>query len=93
MQILRSHLKIILLIGITVWLIACGGGGGGGGGGGSDGGNKCGTVIDIGLNDIADGVLEAGDCRVDDIFPGTGNDNFVDEYRVTLSTGAYWISP
>ncbi len=35
MRFLRPSLKIILLIGFSTWLAACGGGGGGGGGGGT----------------------------------------------------------
>ncbi len=86
MDILRPYLKIILLIGITTWLVACGGSGSGGGGDdGND--NACGTVVDIDPNSIVDATLEDGDCRVDDIFPGAGDPSFVDEYRVTLTTG------
>ena len=80
--------NIIKLIGMffaLALLSACGGGGGGGGGGGND--NTCGTVVDIGVNSVVDGFLQGGDCRVDDIFPGSGDTSFVDEYRVTLTTG------
>ncbi len=75
--------NIISYIGLgfaLVLLSACGESGGGGS-------NKCGTVINIGLNSSVEGTLENGDCRADDIFPGTGDMTFVDEYRITLNNG------
>jgi hypothetical protein len=83
MSLHRPFLRIISLIGITTWLIACGGGGGGGG---ND--NPCGTVVDIGPNSIIDGKLEAGDCRASDVDHSTSDQSFVDEYRVTLNSMA-----
>ena len=85
MQILRPYLKSILLIGIATWLIACGGGGGGGDGDGDA--NQCGTVVDISENAFVEGRLEAGDCTVNDLFPGANDASFVDEFRVTIPAG------
>jgi hypothetical protein len=84
MRLYRPFLRIISLIGITTWLIACGGGGGGSSGDGSND-NPCGTVVDIGPNSITDGVLEAGDCRASDVDHSTSDPSFVDEYRITLN--------
>jgi len=55
-----------------------------GGGGGS---NACGTVTEIGPNESAAGNLETTDCRIEDMFPGSGDMTYADEYRVTLSSG------
>ena len=84
-------MKIVMqfLFGLSFVVIsACGGGGGSGGGDDpvapiND--NLCGTVVDIGSNDIIDGVLETGDCRVSDVDPTSGDTSFVDEYRITLN--------
>ena len=72
----------IALLGIVGLLSSCGGGGGGGG---ND--NPCGTVVDISENAFVNGRLEAGDCTINDLFPGAMDPTFVDEYRVTIATG------
>ena len=51
------------------------------------GGNTCGTVTDISANSSTAGNLETSDCRIEDMFPGSGDTTYVDEYRVTLSSG------
>jgi hypothetical protein len=43
-------------------------------------------VVDIGPSSIVEGVLEAGDCRVTDLDPTSGDTSFADEYRVTLNS-------
>jgi len=87
MDILRPYLKIISLIGITTWLVACGGSGSGGGGGDDGNDNACGTVVDISENAFVNGRLEASDCTVNDLFPGAMDPTYVDEYRVTIAIG------
>ena len=83
--------KVFLFLCISL-LVACGGGGGGGSDDGDDddssvsGANPCGTVVDIGPNSIINGMLEAGDCRVTDFDPTSGDASFADEYRVTLTS-------
>ncbi len=50
--------------------------------------NACGTVIDIGVNNLVSGRLENSDCQYFSVFPETGGGDFsyVDEFRVTLAT-------
>ena len=54
---------------------------------GGGGGNACGTVIDISPNSTTMGTLEAGDCTGENLDPGSNDTTFVDEFRVTLSSG------
>lgn len=55
--------------------------------------NPCGTVNTILPNDILKGRLEDGDCRANEIAPGTPLPSFVDEISVTLfSSGTLTIT-
>jgi hypothetical protein len=83
MRLQQLFTKIILIISLSVWLSACGGGGGGESVAND---NLCGTVVDIGPSSIVEGVLEAGDCRLTDLDPTSGDTSFADEYRVTLNS-------
>ena len=78
---MRNLSEFIAALALLLIMAGCGGGGGGGG---ND--NPCGTVVDIGPNSIIDGVLEAGDCRVSDLDPTSGDTSFADEYRITLNS-------
>jgi hypothetical protein len=84
MILLQAIKGVFFLTILSVWLAACGGGG-------SSSNKPCGSVVDIGPNSKVDGVLQDGDCRVDDIFPGEDDSSFVDEYRITLTTGGTLI--
>jgi len=78
----KFMLKGFALLGIVGLLSSCGGGGGGGG---ND--NPCGTVVDISENAFVNGRLEAGDCTINDLFPGAIDASFADEFRVTIPVG------
>ena len=55
--------------------------------------NPCGTVNTILPNDVLDGRLEDGDCRTNEIAPGTPLPSFADEISVTLfSSGTLTIT-
>ena len=64
------YLAVIPLIALGVLSIVGKGGGGGGGGGGGVG--TCGSIIDIDPNSTTNGTLSSGDCTIDDLFPGSG---------------------
>ena len=63
--------------------------------GGSDnsgaGGNQlaagCGVVTNISQNGMLSGRLEDGDCTIAEVFPGSNDPTFVDEYRVVVNPG------
>jgi len=78
----------VIAIFLTLVLSACADGG-------SDGGDVgvtpnqqqavvCEPVIDITPASSTNGELTPSDCRVENLFPGSGDFTFVDQYRVTL---------
>jgi len=73
-------------------LAACGGGGGGGGSTAPPPGGACTGPVDIAPASATAGTLASGDCTIEALLPGTGDQSFVDLYRVTLpSSGRYTI--
>jgi N-acetylneuraminic acid mutarotase len=82
------HFRAISLCAFTaLGMSGCGGGGGGGGGGGSGGGgmSACGSSTAIDPNSTTTAALTAGDCTLNDLFPGSGDSSLVDQYSITLS--------
>jgi hypothetical protein len=53
----------------------------------------CGIAINIGTNSSVVGVLQQGDCLATDLDPDSGDNSFVDEYRITIpSSGELTIT-
>jgi hypothetical protein len=77
-KVFTSGLTAILL---TLTLSACGSGGSDGDGGLAA---ACGPVVDLTPASSVNGTLASNDCRVENLFPGSGDLTFVDQYRVTL---------
>jgi hypothetical protein len=69
---------------LSVALSACGGGGDGGGTSSPPQAAPCGSVTDIALASSTNGTLATGDCTQEALFPGLGDQSFVDQYRITL---------
>ena len=69
----------------SLFLLSCGGGGGGGGGTSTPPqANPCGSVVDISPASSTNGALTTTDCTIEALFPGSGDQSYVDQYRVTL---------
>jgi N-acetylneuraminic acid mutarotase len=65
-------------------LTACGGGGGGGEAPSPPQAGPCGPIIDIPLASSTNGALSTSDCTIEALLPGSGDNTYVDQYRVTL---------
>jgi N-acetylneuraminic acid mutarotase len=71
---------------LALTLTACGGGGDGGGTSTPPQASPCGSVVDITPASSTNGVLTTSDCTIEALFPGSGDNSSVDQYRVTLSS-------
>lgn len=56
----------------------------GGGGGGTPATVNCTSFVDLAPNSVTSGALANGDCTVAMLDPSSGDNSFVDPYRVTL---------
>ncbi|HIB83902.1 MAG TPA: hypothetical protein EYO59_04690 [Chromatiaceae bacterium] len=80
-----KHLSLL-----SFFLVLSGCGGGGGDVADID---ICGIPTNIGTNSSAVGVLQQGDCLATDLDPDSGDNSFVDEYRITIpSSGELTIT-
>lgn len=85
---MATTFKLISALPVMLILLSCGSSNDGSVGDAGKNVNACGTVVDMGLNELVSGRLENGDCDYFSVFPdsGGGDISFVDEYRVTLAT-------
>ena len=77
-----SRLKVLFSLVVSFALVSCSGGG--------DGTTTpplaapCSAVIDIAPASTTNGALTSGDCTVEGLFPGLGDQSLVDQYRIAL---------
>ena len=78
------RLTILFSLVVSFALVSCGGGGGGDGTTNPPPAAPCVSVINIAPASSTNGALTTGDCTVEALFPGLGDQSFVDQYRITL---------
>ena len=71
---------------LVLLLVSCGGGGGGDAPPPAPPPAPCLSAVEIAPDSATAGVLSAGDCTMEGLFPGVavGDQSFVDRYRITL---------